>query len=432
RNNDAGMAWSAPGRFGGSARYAAASLIQSNYGTTGNLEVLAVDGSGNVDFFWRMDRHPWTWSGPFRVGTEVAFDVRECRFGWRAGYHQADTHVVVRIQLAPDAGIAASTMNTLRTTWRDGIVSKWSNRFDCTGDGQRKRITFDVHWVNSGAHHVVRVRPGPERSNVTTWDTSDTGDVASHEFGHMLGHPDEYADATCPSRSPVSTGTVMDDNSETVARLYNRITALHCGHTPAAAPGEGPDGAEEGEAGEVRSIDRMEPSERAESLGRLRGIGTRGGVADPDRTEVSFEVSGGAPGERYVYRVAVTGAGAVQRRLLDDFSDEPDSEVTGQVDQDTAARVFAAAERAGLLDDEPPELSAGDLLPDSLVAVVAVRDGEAVRWVAVPAADTEQSADDLPGEVESVPMETPVRLQRENLTALRPVLDALHDVEASL
>lgn len=63
---------------------------------------------------------------------------------------------------------------------------------------------------------------------------------------------------------------------------------------------------------------------------------------------------------------------------------------------------------------------------------MAVRDGEAVRWVAVPAADTEQSADDLPGEAESVPMETPVRLQRENLTALRPVLDALHDVEASL
>ncbi|GAB2488667.1 hypothetical protein [Nocardiopsis aegyptia] len=123
RDNDAGMVWSGPACFGGRSRYTDSTLIQSNYGAPGNVEVLAVDESGNLYFFWRMDRHPWTWSGPFRVGTDVAFDVRECRFGWRAGYHQADTHVVVRIQLAPDAGIAASTMNTLRTTWRDGIIS---------------------------------------------------------------------------------------------------------------------------------------------------------------------------------------------------------------------------------------------------------------------------------------------------------------------
>ena len=54
---------------------------------------------------------------------------------------------------------------------------------------------------------------------MTTWDTSDTGDVASHEFGHMLGHPDEYASAACPKRNPVNTGTVMDDNTEVVERL---------------------------------------------------------------------------------------------------------------------------------------------------------------------------------------------------------------------
>ena len=267
---------------------------------------------------------------------------------------------------------------------------------------------------------------------MTTWDTSDTADVASHEFGHMLGHPDEYADAACPARNPVNTGTVMDNNSGTVARLYNRITALHCGHTPAAAPGEGPGETGEGEGATVHSIDRMEPSERALSLERLRGIGGREEVADADRTEVSFEVSGGAPGERYVYRVAVSGSGAAERQVRDDFSDDPDTEVTGRVAQDTAARVFAAAQQAGLLSDEPPEPPGGDLPPDSLVAIVTVRDGEAVRRVAVPAADTEQSAAELPGEPAEVPMETSVRLPRANLTALQPVLDALHDVEESL
>ncbi len=421
RNNDAGMAWSAPGRFGGGARYTAAALIQSNYGATGNLEVLATDEAGNVDFFWRMDHAPWTWSGPFRVGAEIGFDVSECVYGWRAAYHQADTHVTIRIQLNPDAGISAATMNTLRTTWRNGIIGKWSDRFDCVGSGQRKRITFDVQWVTSGAHHVVRVRPGPERSNMTTWDTSDTGDVASHEFGHMLGHPDEYADSACPARSPVNTGTVMADNTETVARLYNRITGFHCGHTPAAAPGEGPSEVEGDGVAELRSIDRMASAHRAEVLAQVR--------AGAPEAEVSFEVSGGAPGERYAYRLAVTGAGSAQRQLVDEFTDEPDTDVTGQVDPETAARVFAAAEDAGLLADAPPE-PAGGLVPDTLIATVTVRYGDAVRRISVPAAEPGRGG--LPGEPEDVPVATHVQLASESVSALRPVLDALRAVEAAL
>ncbi|MEU7526082.1 hypothetical protein AB0A74_10130 [Saccharothrix sp. NPDC042600] len=421
RNNDAGMAWSAPGRFGGGARYVNAALVQSNYGSVGNLEVLATTQAGDVDFFWRMDRAPWTWSGPFRVGAEIGFSVSECTFGWRAAYHQADTHVTIRIQLNPDSGISDATMNTLRTTWRNGIIGKWSDRFDCVGNGQRKRFTFDVQWVTSGAHHVVRVRPGPDRSNMTTWDTSDTGDVASHEFGHMLGHPDEYATSACPARSPVSTGTVMDDNTETVARLYNRLASFHCGHTPAAAPGEGPSEVE-GAAVELRLLDRMATAHRAEVLQRLRS-------AD-EGAEVSFEVTGGAPGERYEYRLAVSGSGAARRVLVDEFSAEPDADSTGTVPPETARRVFDAARDAGLLDDAPPELPPADLVPDSLVATVTVRYGDAVRRVSVPA--VEPGREEVPGEARDVPVSTHVRLAPDTADLLTPVLAALSAVEAHL
>lgn len=160
----------------------------------------------------------------------VSFSVSECIYGWTARYDQRGTDITVRIRLDPDSGISAATMNTLRTTWRNGIENKWSDRFVCCsspGCTGRCTLNFHVQWVDSGEHHRVRVRQGPARSNMTTWDTSDTGDVASHEFGHMLGHPDEYTDANCPGRSPVNTGTVMDDNTEVVRRLVTPFCNRH-------------------------------------------------------------------------------------------------------------------------------------------------------------------------------------------------------------
>jgi hypothetical protein len=163
----------------------------------------------------------------FTTGTvgpteEVSFSVSECVYGWTAAFAQRGTTITVRIRLEPDEEISADTMNTLRARWETGIEDKWSDRFGCCGSSDcigGCALRFRVEWVDSNQHHTVRVRPGPARSNMTTWDTEDTGDVASHEFGHMLGHPDEYEDGACPDRDPVNTGTVMDDNTEVVERL---------------------------------------------------------------------------------------------------------------------------------------------------------------------------------------------------------------------
>lgn len=171
---------------------------------------------------WRITEIADYATGAVGPTHDVSFSMSECIYGWTAAYEQRGTTITVRIRLMPDAGITAATMATLRTRWQNGIESKWSNRFGCcTGRGCSGgcQLQFRVEWVTTGEHHAVRVRPGPAGTNMTTWDTSDSGDVASHEFGHMLGHPDEYSSSTCPSRSPVNTGTVMDDNTEVVRRL---------------------------------------------------------------------------------------------------------------------------------------------------------------------------------------------------------------------
>jgi hypothetical protein len=154
-----------------------------------------------------------------------SFRVSECIYGWTAAFDQTWSHIVVRIRLNPDSGISDATMNNLRTTWQTGIESTGGNRWAVGRNGEATLpFTFDVQWVGSNQHHSVRVRTGPARSNMTTWDTNDTGGVAAHEFGHMLGHQDEYADGNCPGRSPTNTGTVMDNNTDIVPmRLLQRF-----------------------------------------------------------------------------------------------------------------------------------------------------------------------------------------------------------------
>lgn len=156
---------------------------------------------------------------------EHSFSMSECIFGWTAAFEQTWTHVRIRIRLNPDAGIPAATMNALRATWQNGIVNTWSDRWGCGHSGELScPLTFEVLWVPTNQHHTVRVRPGPAGTNMTTWDTMDIGAVAAHEYGHMHGLVDEYVDANCPARSPVNTGTVMDNNSNNVpARMMTRF-----------------------------------------------------------------------------------------------------------------------------------------------------------------------------------------------------------------
>jgi hypothetical protein len=280
---------------------------------------------------------------------------------------------------------------------------------------------------------------------MTNWDTDDSGNVAAHEFGHMIGHPDEYADATCPARNPVSTGTVMDDNTETVARLYNRLATFHGGgHTPTAG-GPLEQAEEDHEVTTMKLIDNLKPELRARVLDRLRSVATAAGEVPEGlgETEITFEVSGGAPGERYTYRLGVRADGTAERRELDELEGtmtvggdaEPATaaETLGTVGTALAGRVFAAAREVGLLDDEAPVPSErAVLVPDSLVAIITVRDGDAVRRVVVPAAEPTGDANLSGAAAGDVPVRTPMRLPASSVEAWQPVLSALQAVEAAI
>ena len=170
-------------------------------------------------------------------------------------------------------------------------------------------------------------------------------------------------------------------------------------------------------------------------LQRLRDVGAS--VGSPEGASdavIAFEVSGGAPGERYAYRLTVHGDGSAERRIIDELQPGKDGLGHSAVDRQLASQVFAAAATSGLLDDSAPtgHVSGGEILPDSMVAILTVRGGDAVRRIAVPALDPAVAVGNLPGETSDIPLQTPFLLPASSAAMLGPVLEALRAVEVTL
>ena len=135
------------------------------------------------------------------------------------------------------------------------------------------------------------------------------------------------------------------------------------------------------------------------------------------------------PGAAVIARLRQAGCVFAEEEaalLLEAAAGQPD-----RLERLVAAR---AAHVRGLLDDDAPSLpeQGGDLVPDSLVAILTVRDGDAIRRVVVPAGEPSGGSDLLGDEAADVPLSTPMQLRSSSVDALQPVLEALRAVEAAL
>ncbi|MFX0099675.1 MAG: hypothetical protein ACFFCS_08840 [Candidatus Hodarchaeota archaeon] len=336
-------------------------------------------------------------------GVDISRNVSECIYSWTAAYRQEGTHIIVRIELDPDATIPVATIQNLQNTWKIAIEDKWGDRFACCcnklakntlGCRNSRVITFDVQWVTSNAHHVVRVRPGPARSNMTTWDTSDTGDVASHEFGHMLGLVDEYADVNCPTRSPVNTGTVMDDNTEVVERHMEHLChLLNENAVPVVRIMVGPilpklerppSETSEDELPEKMKIMKIEKDSRPKLLELMNKIVEAKQLKEDD-IKILQKVTGGPPGQRYEWQLNILGSGRVDLSIVDELHVKQEKYST-ELDEKTVINLLNEIVTSRILEIKDDAVG---FIPDSLVGTITISIGD-LRTMFYYLADVEQ------------------------------------------
>lgn len=113
------------------------------------------------------------------------------RFEWR--FEDGELKVVVRADFEPDEGVTAPL-----ATWQSQIDNVWNQYALQEPGGLKVPITMSL--VDDSDGKTIRVveneTPGTygggDRANAGKWYPVMPSDTAPHEFGHLIGLPDEY------------------------------------------------------------------------------------------------------------------------------------------------------------------------------------------------------------------------------------------------
>lgn len=145
------------------------------------------------------------------------------RFTGIARYDLARTanelRIVVRLHLVEKTDTSRTYWPTdeKQRSWRNRIEEVWNNRFAANNGTSRLRIVFVPVFTSENPHFTVRVVRSRSyvRSNETEWWENASPSTVAHEFGHMVGNPDEYRLPARISDVPASQGLTPDEARRT-------------------------------------------------------------------------------------------------------------------------------------------------------------------------------------------------------------------------
>ncbi|MGN6510695.1 MAG: eCIS core domain-containing protein [Chitinophaga sp.] len=166
-----------------------------------------------------IQRYPWPYR--LRMRREVnesqtetisnapaAFSAWNGTFAWDAKFTIDLDAIMGRVTLL--MRLSSTAPRTVRRAWERAIERKWSNRMYLritppgVSEGPCKLpIVVNIRWVTDPARAHYTINPQAAgattggraglggTTSMTDWGTADTVDV-THEFGHMIGNPEEY------------------------------------------------------------------------------------------------------------------------------------------------------------------------------------------------------------------------------------------------
>lgn len=131
-------------------------------------------------------------------------------YGWRSKYMLTVRRSACSVLLTMRLKVAgAAITDAQKAAWKAAIEGKWNGkaRFVCPDRrcvgacGAGYPVTIEVTYVAANEHYVVTANnPGAASggraglggtTSMTGWGVDDTVDI-THEFGHMIGAPEEY------------------------------------------------------------------------------------------------------------------------------------------------------------------------------------------------------------------------------------------------
>ncbi|WP_182911866.1 hypothetical protein [Sphingomonas cavernae] len=255
-NDDPNLLWAGTLRFGdGLGAVDSLSMIQSNFGSPGNLELIARSGD-RLWFFWRDSGPGFRWSGPFplfsgargnpaliqgRFGSKGNFELVApavgggiwfawrnndvgnlpwsvpVRFGARAGLVDALTMVQSNFGSPGNLELVSRTGTQLHFFWRDsGPAFNWNGPFPLFGGARGNPVLVQSRFGTKGNFELVY--PASDGGIWFAWRNNDSGSLpwsAPIKFATSIGMVDEITMIQSNFGSP--------GNLELIARTGSRL-----------------------------------------------------------------------------------------------------------------------------------------------------------------------------------------------------------------
>ena len=165
--------------------------------------------------------------------------------GFDVAYYRDRLQVDVRIKLNPVDDTARGDLTALQSLWEPMIENAWDNKFSLRNAVHTLPIRVNCNFTGSNPHHTVNVHSTAVVSwpgyNVNNWyynAPNYSADSPVHEFGHMLGNPDEYQLSRADYQTTVGVDPTTDPNA--TASAADVAGVQHYTNTASAMGSGGP------------------------------------------------------------------------------------------------------------------------------------------------------------------------------------------------